>query len=198
MKREKEREDMLQERLGRKRGRRSKEVVIEEERNEGGKGGVKRQINGQRVNPCRQKDDVQGPLVLTAGKPVAMEAGSRIGTSQPYPFHLGLCHPSVSRYSLPLCQWGFWEKQRENTDESALEGRSLMPRKHQSLEQVLSLYHNPETSDYPASLGSSKTAATSSSCLTFPKAIPPFPPQTPGLLLFNSHYLSINSVELGT
>lgn len=59
MKREKEREDMLQERLVRKRGR-SREVIIEEKRNEGEKGGVKRQINGQRVNPCRQKDDVQG------------------------------------------------------------------------------------------------------------------------------------------
>lgn len=135
---------------------------------------------------------VQGPLVLTAGKPGAMEAGSRIDPSQPYPFQLGFYHPSVSRYSLPLCQWGFWGKQRENTEESALEGGSLM-----SPEQMLSLCHNPETSDYPASLESRKTAATSS-CLTFPKAIPPSPPQNPGLLLFNSHYLSINPVELGT
>lgn len=44
MKREKEREDTLQERLARKRGRRSREVVIEEERNEDGKEGVKKQM----------------------------------------------------------------------------------------------------------------------------------------------------------
>lgn len=44
MKGGKEREDMLQEKLSRKRGRRSRKVVIEEERNEGETGGVKRQM----------------------------------------------------------------------------------------------------------------------------------------------------------
>lgn len=43
MKRVKEREDMLQEKLARKRGR-SRKVVMEEERNEGETGGVKRQM----------------------------------------------------------------------------------------------------------------------------------------------------------
>lgn len=42
---------------------------------------------------------------------------------------LGVYHPSVSSHLLPFCQWGFWEKDKANTDESVLEGGSLIQEK---------------------------------------------------------------------